>query len=187
MKWLPISLVMSVLVAAPANADLNYLEVSTNGSLTGQGQLNGSDDRVPDGRHFDFWPFRADAGAEVSIVVESSDFDPVVMLTTDDGERVNIIAENDDANSNTTNARLDVNVTQSGEFVFVVLGYDGSMLGDYTVGVYENAAPQNTPTSQNTETSAERSARILEQAERLNRVMGGGSEMNTNSPHWDPF
>ncbi|MEM8501634.1 MAG: hypothetical protein AAF716_00600 [Cyanobacteria bacterium P01_D01_bin.1] len=181
MKLLPISFAISMLIAAPANADLNLLEETNNGSLTGQGQLENSDDRVSDGRYFDFWPFYAEAGKTISIVVESSEFDSVVVLTTDDGETINIIAENDDANSNTTNAQLDINVTREGEFVFAVLGYDSSMLGAYTVGVYE------TPTPQNTETSSERSARILEQAERLNRVMGGGSEMNTNSPHWDPF
>ena len=71
----------------------------------------------------------------------------------------------------------------------MVLGYDSSMLGTYDVGVYKSAISQtptqNTPT-QNIETSAERSARILEQAERLNRVLSGGSEMNTHSPYWDP-
>ncbi|MBE9060035.1 PPC domain-containing protein [cf. Phormidesmis sp. LEGE 11477] len=185
MKFAPVVLVTSLLLAAPASADINYLVKPAEGILTGQGRLENSDDKLNDGRHFDIWPFYAEAGETISIVVESSDFDPVVMLTTYDGETVNILAENDDANSNTTNSKLDINITQSGEFVFTVLGYDRSMLGNYAVNIYE-AAPSQATIPQPTETSAERSARILEQAERLNRVMGSGSSTLPNDPGWTP-
>ncbi|MGB3790214.1 MAG: hypothetical protein WA949_19555 [Phormidesmis sp.] len=78
----------------------------------------------------------------------------------------------------TTNSQLDINVTQSGEFVLGVLSYDGSGLGTYSVGVYEAA------TSQSTETELER---LAEQTNELNRVLGAGSSTLPNDPGWTPF
>ena len=136
MKFIPISLAMSMslLLVAPANAEDNNLERSADGSLIGQGQLNDSDDSTPEGRFFDSWFFYAEAGETLSIVVESSDFDTVAVLLNTEGE---LIVANDDVSSEITNSQLDINVTQSGEFVLGVLSYDGSGLGNYSVGVRE--------------------------------------------------
>lgn len=185
MKFLPVALLASLLVATPASADgVNSFERGANNSIVGRGRLDNSDYRTSNGRSYDIWPFSAEAGETLRIVVESTDFDSVVMLTTFEGETVNIIAENDDANSNTTNSQLDINVTRSSEFVLTVLAYDNSRLGNYSIGVYDRVPAQSTPAQ--AETSAQRSRRILEQAERLNRVMGGGAETNPNNPDWTP-
>ena len=177
MKLLPVSLVMSLLLAAPANAETNYLEPSADGSLSGQGQLDDSDDITPGGRYFDTWSFYAEAGETISIVVESSDFDTVAVLLNTEGEP---ILSNDDINSETTNSQLDIDVTQSGEFILGVLSYDGSGLGTYSVGVREVGTSQSTETTRMLE-------QALEQAEQLNRVLGTGSSTLPNDPGWTPF
>ncbi len=179
MKFIPVSLVMSLLLAAPVSARINYLRTVSNGALTGQGRSDTSDNITPRGRYYDAWIFRADAGSRISVVVESSDFDTVAVVTTADRDYT--IASNDDINSETTNSQVIINVTRSSDFAVGVLARDGSGLGNYAVRV------RNITAAQPTETSDERSARIREQTNRLNRMMGGGSEMNTNSPNWNPF
>ncbi|MGB3786375.1 MAG: PPC domain-containing protein [Phormidesmis sp.] len=176
MKFVPISLAMSLLLMAPANAEGNTLEPSANGSLVGQGQLAESDNKTPRGRYFDTWSFYAEAGETISIVVESSDFDTVAVLLNIEGEP---ILSNDDLNSETTNSQLDIDVTQGGEFILGVLSYDGSGLGTYSVGVRKVGTSQSTETTRMLE-------QALEQAQQLNRVLGVGSSTLPNDPGWTP-
>ncbi len=75
---------------------------------------------------------RAEKDDRLEISVTSDAFDTVVSLLNKEGE---VIAENDDAGSDTTNSLLFVRIRRSGEYVVRVQSFGGSRGGKFTLKV----------------------------------------------------
>ncbi len=75
---------------------------------------------------------RAEKDDRLEISVTSDAFDTVVSLLSKEGE---VIAENDDAGSDTTNSLLFVRIRRSGEYVVRVQSFGGSRGGKFTLKV----------------------------------------------------
>jgi hypothetical protein len=75
---------------------------------------------------------KADKDERLEISATSDAFDTVVSLLSKEGE---VIAENDDAGSDTTNSLLFVRVRKAGEYVVRVQSFGGSRGGKFTLKV----------------------------------------------------
>ena len=75
---------------------------------------------------------RAEKDERLEISATSDAFDTVVSLLSKEGE---VIAENDDAGSDTTNSLLFVRVRRAGEYVVRVQSFGGSRGGKFTLKV----------------------------------------------------
>jgi len=75
---------------------------------------------------------KADKDERLEISATSDAFDTVVSLLSKEGE---VIAENDDADSDTTNSLLFVRVRKAGEYVVRVQSFGGSRGGKFTLKV----------------------------------------------------
>lgn len=95
------------------------------------GRLTSGDAEDEDGKTFDAYAFRANAGDRVAILLESQDFDPVVRV----GRVVNggfvQSAENDDGPGKGLNSYLVFTVPQTGEYVVQATSVSGDSEGDY--------------------------------------------------------
>lgn len=174
MKFIPLALVMSLLAAIPAVAEENSFIERGNGFFSGQGQLDSTDDiyEYDDGDHYyDTWPIYGEAGEQLKISVESSDFDAMVIVLAVGENGVELVGANDDINSETTNSQIDINVTGSGEFIVAVLPYNPLEQGAYTVGIQAVASAPNATPQLSSEQLSEMD-RIGQQAVELNRVLG---------------
>jgi hypothetical protein len=71
-----------------------------------------------------------DAGEEVSVDLNSDDFDAILMLIADDGSP---IAENDDGPDGSTNALLFARITESGKYIVRVKAFGDTGSGKFTL------------------------------------------------------
>ena len=131
---------------------LRITEVDTGGSANGsassvnppsvnsggyilqeQGTLASGDDMLGDGSLFDTYSFEGTAGQQVTITMESPDFDTFLVLLDPSGEP---IADNDDivAGSN-LNSQITITLPQSGTYVVIANAYDSSGRGRYSLTV----------------------------------------------------
>ena len=78
------------------------------------------------------YTFEGRSGQSVAISLESTDFDPYVVLL-DPNRR--LVAENDDASQTTNNAFLIVTLPATGRYRVIVNAYDASGRGRYTLTV----------------------------------------------------
>ena len=174
MKFIPLALTVSLLTAIPAVAEVNAFVERGGGFFSGQGQLESTDDvyEYEGGNYYyDTWHIYGEAGDQLRISAESSDFDSMIIVLSVGESGVGLVGVNDDLSSETTNSQIDVVVNRSGNFVIAVLPYNPLEQGAYTVGVQAiGAAPSSTPRL----SSEQRLGldRIEQQALELNRVLG---------------
>lgn len=101
--------------------------------LQQQGTLEQGDQVIQsDGSLVDLYTFTGQAGQQIRITLESSEFDTYLILVDPDRNK---IAENDDANQNTRNAELVLTLPQDGTYGVIVNGYDRSDRGRYELTV----------------------------------------------------
>ncbi|MEO1124642.1 MAG: PPC domain-containing protein [Cyanobacteria bacterium J06639_16] len=104
----------------------------SNVILNEQGSLERGDDVLSDGSLYDAYTFSGQAGQQVTITLESQEFDTYLILVDSDG---NSIAQNDDINSNNRNSSINVALPASGVYNVVANAYDSSGRGRYTLTV----------------------------------------------------
>lgn len=85
-----------------------------------------------DGSLFDVYEFSGEAGQTVTITLESTEFDPYLILVDSSGKA---IEQNDDASSSNTNAFLRVRLPQTGTYQAIVNSYDRTGRGRYQLTV----------------------------------------------------
>jgi len=100
--------------------------------LQEQGRLGPGDRTLSDGSYFQEFPFQGRAGQRVVITLSSPDFDTYLLLVD---EAQDIVAENDDANRNTTNSELAVTLPRDGIYTVVVNAYDSRGQGQFFLTV----------------------------------------------------
>jgi serine protease Do len=85
-----------------------------------------------DGSFFDVYEFSGSAGQTVTITLESTEFDPYLILVDSSG---NAIEQNDDASSSNANSFLRVRLPQTGTYQAIVNSYDRTGRGRYQLTV----------------------------------------------------
>ncbi len=109
--------------------------------LQEQGRLTNRSSRLRDGSRYNLYEFSGEAGQEVRIQLESSDFDTYLILIGPDDQP---LAENDDRTSGDTNSELVLNLPATGTYRLVANALDSRGRGDYQVAVYATETSRNT-------------------------------------------
>ena len=107
------------------------------------GTLSEGDARLEDGSLYDDYTFSGSSGQQITVILESREFDPYLILADPDGERIN---ENDDISRRNLNARLVVVLPVTGTYTVYANSYDASKGGRYDLTVRTNdqsAFPEN--------------------------------------------
>ena len=110
------------------------------------GVLSINDARLEDGSLYDAYTFSGDRGQQVTVILESREFDPYLILVAPNGERIN---ENDDISRRNLNARLVVVLPAAGTYTVYANSYDVGKSGRYDITVRTNdqsAFPENIAT-----------------------------------------
>jgi len=95
------------------------------------GRLTSGDAEDEDGKTFDAYAFRANAGDRVAILLESDDFDPVVRVGRIVGGSFVQAAQNDDGDGKGLNSYLVFTAPQAGEYLIQTTSVSGDSEGDY--------------------------------------------------------
>jgi len=85
-----------------------------------------------DGSLYDEYTFEGSQGQQITIRLESSDFDPYLVIFGPDG---NVLGENDDLSSSNNNSFLRVVLPEDGSYRILVNAYDRKGRGDYLLRV----------------------------------------------------
>lgn len=102
-----------------------------------QGTLDENDSLLADGSLFDVHQFEGQAGDEITVTVESTDFDTYLIVA--DRQR-NLIAENDDIGPTNRNSAATFTLRQEGTYLVIVNSYDASGRGDYRLVISSGTA-----------------------------------------------
>ena len=129
----PVTVATRSLVAPPQRL---ALQTGTN-----QGRLQ-LGDRVSDGRYEDRWTLTGQKGDTIRVEVASRQFDTVARLEVADGR---VLKEDDDSGDG-TDARINTQLEEAGNYVVVVTSYATNAGGDYTV-VLEKGSPASQTSS----------------------------------------
>ena len=95
------------------------------------GRLEPGDFRLETGAYADFWTLQGSAGQTLVADLESRDFDAVLYLAD---SQINQLGRDDDSGGE-TNARLTLNLEESGEYVLVATSYSDGEVGSYQLNV----------------------------------------------------
>lgn len=117
-------LVNPIVWASPANAAETLLQV--------RGALSAEDLVLEDGSWYDRYVFSGNSGQRVTIVLESQDFDPYLILLNSEGKR---ISENDDISRRDRNARLSIVLPTTGTYTVVANSYESGTTGGYALKI----------------------------------------------------
>lgn len=94
------------------------------------GLLNEQDGRLNDDSLYDEYIFRGQQGQQVTLNLNSDDFDPYLLLIDNQGNK---IAENDDIARNNPNSEISIALPYTGEYRVIVNAYDHRGQGSYQV------------------------------------------------------
>lgn len=99
-----------------------------------KGLLSDDDElKATDGSPLDYFIFDGEAGEQVTITAESSDFDIMVGLFLVTEDDLVAVAANNDVDRTTTNARIETTLSTTGQYVIFVATADSAGRGDYVV------------------------------------------------------
>jgi serine protease Do len=121
--------------------DLSLREVGSGGTaprpgsgfiLQERGTLAPGDQIAPDNTLFDQYTFDGTAGQTVTVTLTSNEFDPYLVILDSSG---NLIAENDDLSSSSTNSEVTVQLPLTDTYIVIVNGYGPSDRGSYSLTV----------------------------------------------------
>jgi hypothetical protein len=105
------------------------------------GDIETTDCSLDDGTYADFWTFDGTAGTEVTIDLESDDFDTFLFLL----DPVPDVVATDDDGGTGTNSRLVYSLGTSGEWTIVANNFAPGALGAYTLTMSCSAATVQPP------------------------------------------
>lgn len=100
--------------------------------LEEKGLLSAGDSVFDDGSLYDAYKFSGSSGQQVTIDLESQDFDPYLILLDPAGRR---ISENDDVSRTNRNSRLVVTLPDTGTYTVVANSYEAGKNGEYRIKV----------------------------------------------------
>ena len=100
--------------------------------LSESGALTFQDDRLSDNSLYDEYVFNGQQGQNVTITLDSQDFDAYLLLIDDQGNK---IAENDDKAQNNSNAAIRIALPYTGQYRVIVNAYDQTGQGRYQMSV----------------------------------------------------
>lgn len=100
--------------------------------LQQNGRLAPGDGIAPDGTLYDQYTFDGEVGQQVTVTLESNEFDTYLAVVDDGG---NLLAENDDSAPGTTNSEVTVTLPSAGTYLVIVNGYSTADQGAYTLTV----------------------------------------------------
>lgn len=111
--------------------------------LRAQGILeNGDLIAFQDGSLYDEYPIEGTSGERLTIRLESSEFDPYLMVIGPGGD---IVARHDDISPHNSNASLDIVLPASGVYRVIANGYSRYSRGRYTLSVHRTHSPNLAP------------------------------------------
>jgi len=119
---------LSVLISSPPAWAETLLKES--GALSAN-----TDFRLEDGSLYDAYKFSGNSGQQITIILESQDFDPYLILLNPNGERIN---ENDDISCSNLNSRLVVVLPSTGTYTVYANSYDAAKGGQYSITIRTN-------------------------------------------------
>lgn len=101
--------------------------------LNEPGELqNGDSVLASDGSLYDEYTFDGKEGQQITITLESSDFDTYLAVFTPDNK---LLQEHDDINQNNSNSEITVTLPASGTYRVIVNAYDSKGKGKYLLKV----------------------------------------------------
>lgn len=119
------------LVLLGTNAVFKPIEAFAQTTLLNEeGALQNGDEVAPDGSLYDVHTFEGQTGQEVTISLESNDFDTYLAVVSPSGD---LIAESDDVSQSNTNSAVQRSLPSSGTYTVVVNAYSASERGRYTL------------------------------------------------------
>ena len=101
-----------------------------------RGALARGDETLRSGEFVDRYRFRGRAGQRVTVEARSSAIDPYLILVAPSGEQ----EDNDDASPQDTNARLETELAEDGDYTVLVTSYRPGEAGDYQVVITDGRA-----------------------------------------------
>lgn len=96
-----------------------------------QGALAQGDQRLNSGEFVDRYTFNWPVGAQVRLRLESSAFDPYLIVRAPSGSQ----QDNDDASPSDRNSQLDYTVREAGQYTVMVTSYRAGETGAYTLNI----------------------------------------------------
>lgn len=100
--------------------------------LQQQGALQAGDSVIPiDGSFYDQYTFTGQAGQTVTLWMQSSEFDTYLAVVDANGQ---VLAENDDLNSSTTNSAITLTLAEDGIYTIIANTSASGETGQYMVG-----------------------------------------------------
>ena len=134
---------------------------SSKAILDVTGSLEEEDSTFSNGSHYDQYIFEGKAGDNISITLESLDFDTYLLLTD---HEANALATNDDIEStvisNTTNSWIATTLPSDGKYIVVVISLQEWGIGQYRLRVNSG---QTYPLLSDTALEQAEANRLLEQ------------------------
>lgn len=94
------------------------------------GTLEPGDAIAGDDTYYDEYTFSGEAGQQVTITLESQEFDTYLLLGDSNG---NLIDSNDDISASNTNSRITATLPSTGIYQIIVNSYSPSDQGDYVL------------------------------------------------------
>lgn len=116
----------SLLVCVSANVSRAETLLETEGTLTS------GDAILDDGSLYDQHIFSGSSGQQVTVSLESQDFDPYLILLDPEGNR---ISENDDISRSNRNSQLRVVLPTTGDYIVVANSYESGKSGQYKIKI----------------------------------------------------
>ncbi|NJM99126.1 MAG: hypothetical protein HC800_20055 [Phormidesmis sp. RL_2_1] len=132
------SLSMVSVLASSLSLTTGVSAVSAEVILEQRGNLAVGDAVLEDGSLYDRYTFAGRSGQQVTITLESEDFDPYLILLNPEGQR---IYENDDISRSDRNARLIVDLPAAGTYTVVANSYMPRATGEYAIKIDRGPEP----------------------------------------------
>lgn len=108
------------------------------GGQTMAGELAPGDSTLQSGEFVDAFRFQGEAGQRVVVDMQSTAFDPYLILLAPSGAQ----EDNDDISSTDRNSRIETTLAETGQYVIGATSYQPGERGPYVVTMQQGAAPQ---------------------------------------------
>ncbi|MGJ3254246.1 MAG: hypothetical protein ACFE0J_24400 [Elainellaceae cyanobacterium] len=127
---------------SPTSSD----ETETELILNTDGVLESGDSVIyQDGSLYDEYPFEGVTGQQVFIVLESTEFDPYLILISPLGD---ILAQNDDVSHDDLNSELSLTLPHTGTYSVIANGINRSSRGRYRLTIHSSTEPERQETEE---------------------------------------
>jgi hypothetical protein len=100
------------------------------GDGNADGRLSSNDPRLDSGEFFESYSYAGQAGQLLTISLQSSEFDPYLMMLDPEGEKV---AEIDDSIGHGHNIVLSINLAVTGSYTIVVTSFEPGESGSFSL------------------------------------------------------